>query len=362
MTTEETTIESGEATSHESALEGAGHAPPENSTEPRQSPVDERLTPEKIASYSKSKTKAPKKEEVPPPSETPPPAAYTPNFKFVASDAEHEIPEFVRGVIKDADTEKKIKEIFEKAYGLDTVKARMAEFKTEHSQLKRNFNDLIGGIQELRELYQGGDLDGFFDRLKIPVDRILQYALDKVTYNELPPEQRKVLDERLAAQRQTRELEKQNQAQIQDSFDSITRAKGLLLDASLARPDIQSIARAFESSPGRKPGDFRRAVCEHGEYVWFKSNGQMDLTPEEAISQVMSRYGLTPAIAQGGTQPLQANANPNVAQSNGTLNSVPKPPNQVPVIPNVAGRTSSPLKEKPKSIDDLKKLARQMSS
>ena len=341
-------------------------------------PESTRLTPEKIAEFAKGKKKSDAKsvEAAPKPvtqettTTTTTTPVFTPNFKFkyVSADgAKHEedLPELIRPIIKDAESEKMVRDIFEKAKGLDYFKDKHEKLSTKHATVERNLNDVVGAIQELRELYQGGDLDAFFDRLKIPTERVLQYALDKVTYSELPPEQRQVLDSRLAAQRRARELERQNQNFAQQNLSAATHVKGVQLDSCLARPDIQAVAQAFESAPGRKLGDFRKAVCEHGEYVWFKSNGQQDLSPEEAIQQVIARFGVQiPTSANSGvppapqaSQPTQVSAT--TPQSSGTQTPAPQPhrPN-VPVIPNVAGRSVSPTKQQPRSIDDLRKLAK----
>lgn len=339
-----------------------------------------RLTPEKIANKAKARkaaAEAPQKttttEETPAPPAPPAavtPPAFTPNFKFKVMDQEHEIPERFRELIKDATTEKEVREIFEKAFGLDHQKPKYEQLKVKHGEVERSLGDVLGAVQDLRSVYQqavsSGNLlllDDFFDRLKIPDQVILQYALAKVQYGELDPEARKAYDQQVFAQKRLLDLEKQNQGYSQQAMSAATNAKGALLDSCLARPDIQAIAQAFESAPGRKPGDFRKSVCEHGEYVWFKTNGQMDLSPEEAIQQVMQRFGVI--VPQPGGQPAIPNtaANPTTtAPQQGTpaaTTAAPRP--AAPAIPNVVSRAASPMKPKPKSIAELRKLGQAAS-
>ena len=340
-----------------------------------------RLTPEKIANKAKARKAAPETTQKTTTTETNPasaqaaavvPPAFAPNFKFKVMDQEHEIPEKFRELIKDATTEKEVREIFEKAYGLDHQKPKYEQLKTKHTEVERNFNDVLGAVQDLRSVYQQAVntgnlllLDDFFDRLKIPDQVILQYALAKVQYGELDPEARKAYDQQVFAQKRLLDLEKQNQGYSQQAMSAATHAKGALLDSCLARPDIQAIAQAFESAPGRKPGDFRKSVCEHGEYVWFKTNGQMDLSPEEAIQQVMQRFGVIvpppggqQAIPNTAANPLSAAPQPGTAAANTTAASRPA----APVIPNVVSRAASPMKPKPRSIADLRKLGQAASS
>ena len=342
-----------------------------------------RLTPEKIASKAKARKnpaeaapKTPGTESAPAANAQPPvvtPPAFTPNFKFKVMDQEHEIPERFRELMKDATTEKEVREIFEKAYGLDHQKPKYEQLKTKYGEVERNFNDVLGAVQDLRSVYQQAVgtgnlllLDDFFDRLKIPDQVILQYALAKVQYGELDPEARKAYDQQVTAQKRLLDLEKQNQGYSQQAMSAATHAKGALLDSCLARPDIQAIAQAFESAPGRKPGDFRKTVCEHGEYVWFKTNGQMDLSPEEAIQQVMQRFGVS--VPQPGSQQVSipnTAANPTTTtpqQGNPAATTAAPRPAAPPVIPNVVSRAASPMKPKPRSIADLRKLGQAAST
>ncbi len=392
MTTEELTQGTEGATTTETASqvtetttenEGAASAPATTIQAPTAIEGEgSRLTPEKIASKAKARKAAPETAQKTTTTETNPaasqaaavvPPAFAPNFKFKVMDQEHEIPERFRELIKDATTEKEVREIFEKAYGLDHQKPKYEQLKTKHGEVERNFNDVLGAVQDLRSVYQQAVstgnlllLDDFFDRLKIPDQVILQYALAKVQYGELDPEARKAYDQQVFAQKRLLDLEKQNQGYSQQAMSAATHAKGALLDSCLARPDIQAIAQVFESAPGRKPGDFRKSVCEHGEYVWFKTNGQMDLSPEEAVQQVMQRFGVS--VPQPGSQqvsipntaanPTNAAPQPGTAAANTTAASRPA----APVIPNVVSRAASPMKPKPRSIADLRKLGQAASS
>src|SRR5688572_23823320 len=49
---------------------------------------------------------------------------YTPNFKFKVLDKEHEIEERFRKLIKDADSEKMIRELHEKSFGIEAIKSQ----------------------------------------------------------------------------------------------------------------------------------------------------------------------------------------------------------------------------------------------
>ncbi len=295
----------------------------------------------------------PQAEPAPLAADAPVPAAYTPNLKFKVMDKEHEFHPFLKDAIKDADTEKQIREIYEKAYGLDHVKPKYQEARKEALSYKQEVEEIKGGITELRETYQRGDLDSFFSKLNIPEEKVLQWAVQKVEYMQLPPEQRQVLDKQRNAEQRAIELEKRLQTQDRDYSERISETKIYALQLSLDRADVKSFADQFDSQVG-KPGSFRDAVIQVGEAA-FTTKG-IDLTPEQAVNEVMQHYGKFFRPGQStGTPPAPQAAAP------GQPPTPAAPRKEPPVIPNVGGRSASPMKQKPKSLEDIKKLASQMS-
>lgn len=274
-------------------------------------------------------------------------APFTPNFKFKVMDKEHEIPEMLRAVIKDAESEKLVKELHEKAYGLDVVKPRLKEFQGKYQEANTELTSYKNGVNELRELYSRGDFDNFFNRLQIPQEKVLQWLLDKAQYNEMPPEQRQVLDAQRAAEERAFLLEKQNQQLMSGYEESIAQARGVALQVALEKPDTKSIIDAYDGKVG-KPGAFRDAVIDMGELAWYQSGGKVDLTPEQAIEKVIALTGLN----------AQSQSAPPIIPANPGMNHQAAPIQKRATMPNVtAGRQSAAVSmAKPKSLDDLKKM------
>jgi hypothetical protein len=281
-----------------------------------------------------------------PASKEPPAPAYTPNFKFKVMDKEQEIPPEFRSLIKDADTEKKVREVFEKAFGLDYAKPKHEATQQALTRVQSEHNFLVGSIQELRDTFSRGDLDTFFQKLQIPAERVLQWAAEKVNYDELPPEQKALIDARTQAERQNVDYQRQNQMLQRQMQEQVVQARRTMLDSELARPDVKSIAESFDQRMGR-PGAFMQEVISRGQLAWFQSQGKVDLTPGQAVEQVISTYGLKAAAASSPaqtTQPSKAGG----GQKTGT-------------IPNVGGGKSvAPVKQKPRSIEDLKRMRQEM--
>jgi predicted nucleic acid-binding Zn-ribbon protein len=284
------------------------------------------------------------------------PAPYTPNFKFKVMDKEHEIDEFVRAAIKDADTEKKIKEIYEKAYGLDVLKPRYQGLREKYQTSTQEVESFKKSIGELREHYQRGDLDSFFQTLNVPQEKILQWVLDKANYEQLPPDQRQILDAKRAAEQQAYSLGKEKQQLMQQHEEVLLQARAQSLQVALERPDVSEFAKSFEERAG-KPGSFVEEIIAHGERTYYASQGKIDLTPEQAIKEVMDRWA--PFVSQQPMQPPIIPANPGPGAAPQAQRAAPAAP-KATTIPNVSGRqTTAVSKAKPKSIDDLKKLYRE---
>jgi hypothetical protein len=337
--------------------------------QPAPEPVEEKLTAENMAERAAKATEkhGVKKDEEKPVSEekevkteekpvemAEKAVEYKVNPKFIALGKEYDLPKWAQEAIKNADSEKEVKEVFEKSFVVDHFKGKNQELNEKHSTLQKTYTELSEGVHELREIYQSAvssgnliALDDFFAKLKIPPQVILQYAAQRINLEEMPQDQRYAIESSLQAQRRARDLEKQNQSYQMSAQQAEAQARAMQLQSVLAKPDIAQSVQAFDSAPGRKPGDFWNRVREHGEYTWFKH--QKDLSPEEAVTQVLAMYGVQGQQATPAAQPQQPATQPVAAA----------PHRDVPVIPNVSGKSSSPMKQTVKSIDDLRERYKQ---
>lgn len=288
---------------------------------------------------------------------------YTPNPKFVALAKEYDLPKWAQEAIKDPDSEKEIKTVFSKAWAADHFMGKNQELTKSNQEVTQNYNELYGGVNELRTIYQESlnsgnliGLDDFFGRLKIPFNVILNYAQQKIQFEELPPEQKQMLVGSLEAQRRARELETKNQEFQTNASQATAQTRALQLQSSLTRPEVAPIVQAFDSAPGRQPGSFWNAVKEHGEFMWFKSGGKVDLSPEEAVQQVIAKFGLSNASVN------QPQAQAPAMQQQAATTVAPQavaPHRSVPVIPSVTSRATSPVGQKFKSVEDIKKYTKE---
>ena len=274
--------------------------------------------------------------------------AYKPNFKFKAADKEYEFDEWVRPVIKNADHEKKLREIYEKAYGLDHVKSERDKFRTDYKTVNDQYSALNKGLDHLSSMLKNKDLHSFFSALKVPEQDVLQYALSRVQYSQLPPEQRMALDQQYEEKQKLSYYEQANQELIAAYQNQMVQQRTSELDGYLGRPEVAQIASAFDARVGR-PGAFKDEVIKRGQYYASLPEPQ-DVTVEQAVREIMSFVGTAPQAQQA--QGMQAEGEMNEGQQ-AVIQQ-----NQKPVIPNIKGRGSSPAKKVVRSIEDIRNMSK----
>lgn len=274
---------------------------------------------------------------------------YTPNYKFKVLDKEQEFDEWLRPVVKDADTEKRVRELLEKAHGLEHVKAERQKFREQATNIEGQYTALSKGLDYLSGMVEKGDLHGFFKELSIPEDKILQYALSRVKYREMPPEQRQQIDAQNESQQRLEYFERANSELLNAFNEQRTQQRASELDGYLGRPEVSQAISQFDQRIGQ-PGAFRDEVIRRGQYYASLPNPQ-DISVEQAVREVMMLAGVQAAqdaqASQGQAPQAAMQAAPQAVQQT-----------QKPVIPNIKGRGTSPVKKAVRSIDDLRALAR----
>jgi hypothetical protein len=272
-----------------------------------------------------------------PAAQAPQAPSYQPNWKFRVAQKEYEIDEFLRGAIKDADTEKKVKELYEKAYGLDLVKPRFHETREKYQTLESSVKAVMSAKDK--------DLDKFFKLVDLPEEKLLKYVWDKLQYQQLPDEQRQLIEAQRTERERAETLEQKYQQAQEFIAQQAVQARTVELRSVLTRPEIQSVASAFDARVGQ-PGAFEAEVVARGKLAYYTTG--KDIPAEQAVQEVLSILGHQQAQAP------QAQATPAQPQQQ----QAPQVREKPPVIPAVSGRTTSPAFKAPESIEDLKRLAR----
>lgn len=280
--------------------------------------------------------------------------AYQPNYKFKVMDKEHEIDEWLRPAIKSPEHEQKLKEIYEKAFGLDEVKTGREKVREEYKTYRSQVDPTIKTITQASQLYHGGvqaleqgnpragvfKMEEAFKQLGINDKVLQQYVFHKLNMEDLPPDRKAEYNEYKRTQLEYERTQAQV-AQQQEYIQAMAaQTRTAELHQATSRPEVATIVQAFDQRNG--PGSFHDEVIARGQLYW--QTRQVDVPAEQLVQEIINKYGLH------GSQ--QA-ATPQAAQSN------PQQPGKVPVIPSAKGSSASPAGRGFESLDDVKKYTQQ---
>lgn len=279
---------------------------------------------------------------------------YQPNFKFKSFGKEQEIDPLFRGLIKDKDSEEKIRKLHEKAYAMEPFQNESKKYKTEFDAYKSKTEPDIRAMGHFNNLLAKKDWDNFFGGLKVPEEEIFNWVQKRLELRSMAPEQRAEFEKQTQVRQQNYAYENQI-SQSQKQYQQLaTETRTMQLDNTLARADVLSQAEQIDRVYG-EPGAFRNLVIEEA-MNHFNRTGE-DLSAAQAVQMAVQKYsrfmsqqqnqgamGQQPQMGmQGGGQQITSTAN-------------------APVIPHVGGSARSPIKKSPRSIEDLKQMAKNLQT
>lgn len=281
------------------------------------------------------------------PAETP----YTPNLKYKVKDKELEMPEWVKEAVKDKKREDELRDLFTKAMGLDEVKKERDEIKTNFTKLEPEYKQLTQSLDVLSQYVNKGEYGKFFQALRIPEEKILGYAVERLKYYNLPDEERAKVDARMQEQERLYSLSEHNQTLEQRFQAQMVQNKELEYSVAVMKPEVAQFVQNFEAMVG-KPGAFRDKVVEKG--ILLHQMQGVDLPAEQVVQMVMQEFSgfIKPAAVESqSTQRV-------------TAEGIPVVQNKKPVIPTItnASGTGSPVKRQFTSLKEIREYAQSRNS
>ena len=128
---------------------------------------------------------------------------YKPNFEYKANGERKEMDEFWRGVIKDKESEDKVRSILTAADAFESYKASIAPQLEHYKQLEAEYSAPIEALQRVAQLYNAGEHKQALQELGYSNEMLLQQMDDQTLFNEsrkrlefknLPEEQKEVIE------------------------------------------------------------------------------------------------------------------------------------------------------------------------
>lgn len=276
--------------------------------------------------------------------------AYVANLKYKFLEQEKEFNPLLKDLVKTPEVEKLVKELHEKADGLDFIKPRFHETREKLKATETQYNQIQQEIASLGGLIKQGDLDTFFEKIELSPQKVFQWVLQKVQEQEMPPQQRAALEQARNEQKRAQMLETQTSSQQQQLQAYAVQARTAELELATTRPEVRSFADTFDAQVG-KPGAFKQEVIKQGTLA-FHTTGK-DIPVEEAVRLVMDTYGRFISAGATAAKPTPGVVMPSQAAEANAAKAV---------IPNIQGKGSSPARKTFKSTDELRQLAQQMDN
>lgn len=274
--------------------------------------------------------------------------AFTPNYKYKAALQEKEIEEFWRPLIKDADSEKRVKDFLSKIDGFDFVKNSREKAEKQLESISQDFQAQSQIIERVESAVQAGDLTSVFRQLGVDREAIFRWTQEQLQRMEMPPEQRKAYEDAENLRLQQSQMQEQ-MTQYQRMYEQQSvQARTMQLEFVLSRPEVAQAAHNWDSLQGQ-PGAFKDLVIQEAQAAYYQAG--VDLSAEQAAQRVMQKFGKVMTMG-GSQQATQMQAPP--SQTPQVI-----PPQARPVIPNINGKGAAPIKKAPRNLDDLKRMAKE---
>lgn len=273
-------------------------------------------------------------------------AEYKANLTYEVSKQKKQFDEVFKEVIKNEAQEKKLRELYEKADGLEIVKQSRDSFKKRFDEHQQQWEPVQKDLQTLGKFMQANDFDSVFGMLKIDQQKVVDWVAQKIQYNQMSPEERARVD----ALREVRgqNYKKESEVEILRGELEQKEVQHLTFQLDMLRETqkFADAAAAFDERLGA-PGSFEAKLFEVGEYLTLRNRGQT-VPPRQVLDYMIKEYGLEGQAPTPGAPPQSR--------------TVATPPVEKPTVPNIKGsKTATPVKRQFRSIDELKQYQQELS-
>jgi putative lipoic acid-binding regulatory protein len=259
---------------------------------------------------------------------------FKPSFVYKVKDEEFQFDDRVKSVIKSKADEDYFRDIYTKASGLDTYKQKVGAYESQINELTSGLDELSQGFHRIKELRDSGKMDELVHTLGLKDEDIVNYALEIARLNQLPQEEKKVIQQARDYERENREL-KSKLSQVENTYKTTTYEKSVQQDFQELQSMVSSASDLAEAM--RSKGiDLQAEVINVGMSE-FGRRGE-DISIKDAFQIVVNKYGWLKDINK---QPVQKEL-PRIDEKD--------------TLPIIKGGNSVPVSQEITSIEQLQEL------
>ncbi len=215
------------------------------------------------------------------------------DYKYRADGKDLEVPEFLRGLIKDKASQEQVVNMLKKHDAFDTVSTRRDQFRNERDEARSNVQRYESAINTMRTTYQRGDIDGFLKLCEIPEEQMLKWATEKAKYYMGDENYRSQVDRDIQL-RQTAWAKDSQAHEYQSKYQEMeARQLQTEFNYEMLKPEVSSFASSFDKFAG-KQGAFIEEVKNRGELAYLRE--QKTIAPSEVIQGIMKQFSTVPQV------------------------------------------------------------------
>jgi len=260
-------------------------------------------------------------------------SAWTPDYTYEFDGKKREIDPFFRGLIKDDDSLKKVRDYIQRADAASKYREKIGTYESE-------WKPIVDRVNKLQYHYGKEDHDRVFQELGYTDDMLFKIVKAKLDRAQLPQEQQEAIEAKKMMELEKERIMEENMMYREQASQELARVTDIELDMELAKPEYSSLKSAYDKAYGE--GAFKSLVIDRGAYMVAQQGTHV--RPSQLLSLVSREF--SPFL--GATQE-QATMAPQQIATTGKR-----------VIPNVGKGSGSPTRQAIRSLDDLKKRAKQL--
>ena len=286
--------------------------------------------------------------------------AYTPTGRFKVFNEEREFDDFILAGIQNEEQEQIVRELYEKASGLEYVKQSRDELRqvVEHqSQELQAYNELKTDLKRAGHFLKNGDLSSFLSEYGLTEEKVINYLSHKhelqqnpAAYQVWSEKQQRIRADWEAKQRyEAQQAELQGYQQKHESY--MVQQRDVELNQAMST--LGDFVDDYDSRLGQ--GAFKKAVLDFGVTQWYAR--KYDVPADEAVQAVARMAGYTGQQNRTASQHNQPRGTQTFSGNNNSASQ-----RRVKTLPNFSGGSDSPVRRVPRSIDDIRRMAQEFTN
>jgi hypothetical protein len=266
---------------------------------------------------------------------------FTPDFSYKFNGETREIDEFWRGLIKDEETQKKVRDFVERAEAVDMHKSKSKEYDAKLQEWEPQVKQLELYRQTYENAKTPADHLELLNEIGYDAEALKDITREILRREQMPEDQKALFEQNQRAELEKRQIMAQNESVVQEFNSLLANVTQQQMSLELGKAENSAIVKAYDAANGE--GSFEQLFLERGAY--YTQQAGKHVPPAEVMSRIAKEFA--PFLAS--------------QTSAGAQNAVQIIKPKQKSIPSVGTRNGSPTQPAISSIEDLNARYKQLT-